>query len=139
MIFKISNFRLSAAYQRANRHCVNVGVTASSTATSQSYNSELSLDANETADDLGSERLPPLRELIWRRLRRRSAQVQRTPETEMADNDPRAAGLINRGVDPGVIGSIPPGSGSNNGGQMPVRTHREGLTRMVDQMRIDQV
>ena len=29
------------------------------------------------ANDLGSERLPPLRELIWRRLRRRNAQLSR--------------------------------------------------------------
>ena len=38
---------------------------------------DMTLDTNETADDLGSERLPPLRELIWRRLRRRSAQMAR--------------------------------------------------------------
>ena len=102
-------------------------MTASSSTTANIPYSSLGLDDNETADDLGSERLPPLRELIWRRLRRRSAAVQRAED----DNESL------RRVDPGVIGSIPP-SHTNNGGQMPVRTHREGLTRMVDQMRIDQ-
>ena len=113
---------LSAAHQRA-RHCVHAGVTASSTMTSTHPN-DLSLDTNETADDLGSERLPPLRELIWRRLRRRSAQMARLED----DNE----GM--RRVDSGGTGSIP----TATNGQMPVRTHREGLTRMVDQMRIDQ-
>ena len=86
---------------------------------------DMTLDTNETADDLGSERLPPLRELIWRRLRRRSAQMARLED----ENETM------RNVDSGGTGSIPTG-GTN--GQMPVRTHREGLTRMVDQMRIDQ-
>ena len=119
------------AHQRSSRHCVNAGVTASSSTTANIPYSSLGLDDNETADDLGSERLPPLRELIWRRLRRRSAAVQRAED----DNESL------RRVDPGVIGSIPPshpGGHPSNGGQMPVRTHREGLTRMVDQMRIDQ-
>ena len=86
----------------------------------------MSLDSNETADDLGSERLPPLRELIWRRLRRRSAQIARLEDE-------------NETIRRTDTGNAPPGSIPGNGsGQMPVRTHREGLTRMVDQMRIDQ-
>lgn len=31
------------------------------------------VDGEDASEDLGSERLPPLRELIWRRLRRRNA------------------------------------------------------------------
>ena len=107
-------------------------MTATSTsigAQNSSHFSDISLDSNETADDLGSERLPPLRELIWRRLRRRSAQIAR-----LEDDNERTDQTGNQA--PGSL----PGNGSGQIGQTGqfVRTHREGLTRMVDQMRIDQ-
>merc|ERR1712079_150115 len=70
------------------------------------------IEADEANEDMGTERLPPLRELIWRRLRRRNAHVRFEEEPEIINGLQR-----------------PP--------QATSRT-REALSWMVDQMRIDQ-
>ena len=88
------------------------------------------------------DRLPPLRELIWRRLRRRNAQLN------MLENE--IAGTSNMSSHPNNVGHersiFPP-----NNNTEPIRStsdtpnasdinrpHREFLSWMVDQMRLDQ-
>lgn len=98
-------------HSRYGRHYL----TASSTLPSSTLTSDHSANINEgnrldIADLEAAERLPPLRELIWRRLRRRGASLRLEDDSESL----------------------------RNSGQMAVRSHREGLSRMVDQMRIDQ-
>ncbi len=64
--------------------------------------------------DLGTERLPPLRELIWRRLRRRNAQLSRNME------------------------ALPAPTQNSLTATAASRGHREALSWMVDQMHLDQ-
>ena len=113
------------------------GITTRSNSLRRPFMSPVTLETNDpnmvesndpTPDDLGSERLPPLRELIWRRLRRRNATaLARMARIEHDQEAFREA-----------LRSSTPGTSSVSGGQVPVRTQREGLSWMVDQMRIDQ-
>lgn len=69
-------------------------------------------------------RLPPLRELIWRRLRRRNAQLNLLEEEIGAAADRDTGGLSS--------------SGNAVGDAVSRNRHREMLSWMVDQLTIDQ-
>ena len=104
---------------------------------------ELNIDTEESdTGPLDMDRLPPLRELIWRRLRRRNAQLN------MLENE--IAGTSNMSSHPNNVGHersiFPPNNNTEpirNASDTPNasdinRPHREFLSWMVDQMRLDQ-
>ena len=99
------------------------------------------IDAEEnTGGTLDIERLPPLRELIWRRLRRRNAQLNML-EDEIAGTNNEATSNSTPHNENGIsrarnnVDEI--FRSSNDNSQDINRPRREFLTWMVDQMRLD--
>ena len=102
-----------------------------------SENQDLGVNINTgVPDTLDIDRLPPLRELIWRRLRRRNAQLNML-ENEIAatSNLERSSG--NRSGLEQNQETNERSTNSNSSGRDINRPHREFLTWMVDQMRLD--
>ena len=75
-------------------------------------------------DASAADRLPPLRELIWRRLRRRTAPQGGGPTEEDATG-------------PGAEPEVGPGRSGAGGASTDRSRHREMLSWMVDQLTID--
>lgn len=104
----------------------------------------VALAAEETGSvTLDMERLPPLRELIWRRLRRRNAQLNML-EDEIAGTNgtsvPNTSSFNVENLDRTQTNLDESGRASNSNTLTHDinRPHREFLTWMVDQMRLDQ-
>ena len=103
-----------------------------------------SVDVDTEASDGGTfdmDRLPPLRELIWRRLRRRNAQLNML-EDEIADSNTSMPNTNIANVDTSYRAHNSNADSvrtSNNSlpAQDVSRPHREFLSFMVDQMRLD--
>ena len=113
-----------------------LGISSENNAIS-SENQELGVNINSgVPETLDIDRLPPLRELIWRRLRRRNAQLNML-ENEIAATSNLESSSGNRsGLDENQE-TNERSTNSNSSGRDINRPHREFLTWMVDQMRLD--
>ena len=104
-----------------------------------SDNQDIGININTDPATLDIDRLPPLRELIWRRLRRRNAQLNML-ENEIAGTRNHTRTSESRSeLDRNLLNQENNESSSNGNsvGRDINRPHREFLTWMVDQMRLD--